>query len=174
MRFHPNRRASIDHRPGPNIARAAPNVATRMYSVLGACAVRKANVSVRATRVPTIGVNSPRVRRIPAVVRRADTIAVAAGGSLSAVEPTLSIKTVPTTTRIRMRPTPGQPPAKVEYKRRNGRTSPIRNHSRKLASKIEPQKEVRSTLFRGEGCEKERLAPTYSSMIPRFRAMVVA
>lgn len=29
MRFHPKRRASTDHKPGPNIARAAQEVATR-------------------------------------------------------------------------------------------------------------------------------------------------
>jgi hypothetical protein len=39
-------------------------------------------------------------------------------------EPAQLTKTNPTTSLIKMRPIPGQPPAKVEYKRRNGRTSP--------------------------------------------------
>ena len=33
--------------------------------------------------------------------------------------PVLITKAVPTTSRIKMRPVPGQPPAKLEYKRRS-------------------------------------------------------
>lgn len=159
MRFHPNRRASIDHKPGPNIARAAPSVPIRMYSIRCACAVRKPNVSARATSVPTIGVYNPSIRKIPAPPRRTETIAIATGGLLSAVEPALSTKTAPATSRIVMRPTPGQPPAKVEYKRRNRRTSRIRIYLLKLAQEVEPQNEVGSALFRGVQSEKKRLAP---------------
>ena len=36
MRFHPNMRASTDHEPGPNIARAAPSEAIRKQTILSA------------------------------------------------------------------------------------------------------------------------------------------
>jgi hypothetical protein len=63
-------------------------------------------------------------RRIAAAASRTDKIVMGMAGLLSSSEPALLTKTNPTTSRIKMRPIPGQPPAKVEYKRRNGRTSP--------------------------------------------------
>ena len=83
-------------------------------------------LSIRATSVPTIGVNSPMMRRIAAAARRTDKIVMGMAGLLCRAEPALLTKANPTTRRIKMRPIPGQPPAKVEYKRRNGRTSRIR------------------------------------------------
>jgi hypothetical protein len=169
MRLHPKSRASTDHTPGPNIARAAPKVAIRRYTNLCAGAVKTPQISVRATRVPTMGVYRPTIRRIPAPARRTGTTAVAMGGSASTVEAALPTKTSPTTKRIRMRPMPGQPPAKVEYKRRNGRTSPIAIFL-VLARNWRPRSGLDSASFEAA----VRLVGLYSSMIPRFRAMVVA
>ncbi len=95
-------------------------------------------ISVRATTVPTIGVHNPTIRRTPAPVRRTDTIAIAVGELLSIVETALSTKTPPTTSRIKIRPIPGQPPAKVENKRRNGRPQTI--YFREYSKELEPQK----------------------------------
>ena len=71
-----------------------------------------------------IGVSSPIIRKIAAAATRTDKIVMGMAGPLSRAEPALLTKTNPTLSRIKMRPIPGQPPANVEYKRRNGRTSP--------------------------------------------------
>ena len=126
MRFQPKRWASTDHRPGPNIARAAPTVATKRQTSPSACMVTSLQLSSRATSVPTIGVNSPMRSRIAAAARSTDKIAKGIAGLFSMTEVALLIKAKPTTSRIKMSPIPGQPLAKVEYKRRNGRTSRVR------------------------------------------------
>jgi hypothetical protein len=66
---------------------------------------------------------------------------------LNRAEPTLFTKAIPTTSLIKMRPIPGQPAAKVEYKRRNGGTSRTSIHVRMFSIGIEPHKEVGSSLF---------------------------
>ena len=126
MRFHPKRRASSDHRPGPNIASAAPQVATRRYTNLSPVMETSLKLSISATRVPTIGVNSPMMRRTAAAARSTAKIVKGMAGLLSRTEPALLTKANPTTSRIKIRPIPGQPPANVEYKRRKGRTSRVR------------------------------------------------
>ena len=76
-------------------------------------------LSMTATNVPTIGVYRPMTRRMAAVARRIDRTVMGVAGPLSRAIAELLIKANPTTSRIKMRPIPGQPPAKVEYKRRN-------------------------------------------------------
>jgi len=100
--------------------------------------VTSLQLSIRATSVPTIGVNSPMMRRIAAAARRTQKIVMGMAGLLSMAEPALLTKANPTTSRIKMRPNPGQPPAKVEYKRRNGRTSQTINF-REYRKELEPQ-----------------------------------
>jgi len=151
MRLHPKRRASTDHAPGPNIARAAPKVAIMRHTNLCAGAVKRPQISVRATRVPTIGVYRPTISRIPAAARRMGTTALAMGGSASIAEAALPTRTIPTTKRIRIRPMPGRPPANVEYKRRNGRTFHMHLHFRRFHIGSEPHKVGGSSLFRGAG-----------------------
>jgi hypothetical protein len=82
-------------------------------------------LSIRATSIPATGVNSPMMRRIAVAASRTDKIVMGLAGLPSAAVPALFTKTNPTTSRIKIRPIPGQPPAKVEYKRRKGRTSLI-------------------------------------------------
>jgi hypothetical protein len=118
MRFQPKRRASIDHRPGPNMARAAQKVAIRRKSNRSAGTMTSLPHSMRATRVPTMGVYSPMARRIAAVPRRTDKQVMGIAGLPSRADPALFANAKPTTNRIKMSPIPGQPPAKVEYKRR--------------------------------------------------------
>ena len=76
-------------------------------------------LSMSATSVPTIGVYKPMMRRIAAADSRRARIVIGMAGRLSRADPALLTKASPTTNRIKMRPMPGQPPAKVEYKRRN-------------------------------------------------------
>jgi hypothetical protein len=87
------------------------------------------------------------MRRIAAAASRIDTTAIGIAGLLNREVPALFTKAIPITSRIKIRPIPGQPPAKVEYKRRNGRTSRIRIHLRIFAKRIEPQEWAGSSLF---------------------------
>jgi hypothetical protein len=94
------------------------------------------------------------MRRTAAAARRTDKIVMGMAGLLSRTEPALLTKENPTTSRIKMRPIPGQPPAKVEYKRRNGRTSRVRINFQWIPYEIAPHIEVLLKLFRGAGLNK--------------------
>jgi hypothetical protein len=118
MRFHPKRRASTDHRPGPNIARAAPTVPNSTQTHLSPASVSNFQVSINAMEIPAMGVHSPGMRRIPHPASNADVIVVFTGGSLHKVELARPTSAEPTTRRMRSNPVPGQPPANVEYRRR--------------------------------------------------------
>jgi len=78
---------------------------------------------------------------------RTDKIVMGMAGLLSKTESALLTKTNPNISRINMRPIPGEPPANVEYKRRNGRTSLMRIHFPRFPKRMEPYKEVGSSLF---------------------------
>jgi len=59
MRFRPNKRASTDHAPGPNIASAAPKAPSRMC-IHGSWECEKArNNSATAINTPATGVQKP-------------------------------------------------------------------------------------------------------------------
>jgi hypothetical protein len=64
-RFHPKRRASIDHNPGSSTARAPPMVASRRATHLSPGTVIICHVSSTATSTPTMGVQRPGIRRSP-------------------------------------------------------------------------------------------------------------
>ena len=120
MRLHPKRRASMDHRPGPNIARAAAAVPNSSHTHLSPATVSIFQISINATEVPTIGVHRPTISRIPAPIKSTAGIVTFIGGrSLHSLKPARTISAEPTTTRMRSNPVPGQPPANVEYSRRN-------------------------------------------------------
>ena len=116
-RFQPKRRASIDHRPGPSIAREAPIVASKRGTALSPAIVRSCHVSNIATRVPAMGVQRPGIRRSPNPARNAQDTVVLIGGSLHSVEPARITSEQPRTSRSSSKPMPGRPPAKVEYRR---------------------------------------------------------
>jgi hypothetical protein len=122
MRFQPKRRASIDHRPGPNIARAAPAVPNNNQTHRSPGSVIIFQTSISATEVPTTGVHKPAISKIPAPIASTARIATFKGGSLHSLKPVRTISAEPTTTRMRSSPMPGQPPANVEYRRRNNTT----------------------------------------------------
>ena len=69
MRFHPKRRASIDQRPGPNIARAAAAVPNSSHTHLSPATVSIFQISINAMEVPTIGVHKPTISSIPAPIK---------------------------------------------------------------------------------------------------------
>jgi len=120
MRFHPNRRASMDQKPGPNIARAAAAVPDSSHTHLSPGTLSIFQISINAMEVPTIGVHKPAISNIPAPIKtRAGIVTFIGGRSLHSLKPPRTISTEPTTTRMRSNPAPGQPPANVEYSRRN-------------------------------------------------------
>ena len=120
MRFHPNRRASMDQRPGPNIARAAAVVPTSSHTHLSPGTVSIFQISINAIEVPTIGVHKPATSSNPAPIKsRAGIVTFIGGRSVHSLKPARTISTEPTTTRMRSNPAPGHPPANVEYSLRN-------------------------------------------------------
>jgi len=118
MRFHPKSRASIDHKPGPNIARAAPAVPNKSQTQRSPELVKIFQSSISAMQDPTIGVHKPMLKRIPAPNDSTATIVIFRGGSPHSLTPARMTSTDPTTNRMRSNPVPGHPPANVEYKRR--------------------------------------------------------
>jgi hypothetical protein len=77
--------------------------------------------SVMATETPAMGVHKPTIKKIPPPTKSmAGIVTFSGGGSLNSVKIALPASAEPTTNRIRSKPVPGQPPANVEYRRRNG------------------------------------------------------
>jgi len=117
-RFHPNRRASTDHPPGPSSAKAAPTVDNKIQLNRSA-ARRKALKNAKiARRVPVTGVHKPRNKSIPTTPVSASSIADPSGGSPRSAMAAWMTKVVPATVRSKRRPAPGAPWAKVEKSRR--------------------------------------------------------
>lgn len=120
MRLHPKRRASMENRPGPSIARAAPAVPSSSQTHLSPGNANIFQISINATEVPTMGVHKPAISRVPAAIKStAGIVTFMGGGSLHSFRLARTMSVEPTTTRMRSRPAPGQPPANVEYSRRN-------------------------------------------------------
>jgi hypothetical protein len=120
MRFHPKRQASMDHKPGPNIARAAAAVPNSSHTHLSPGSANIFQISINAMEVPTIGVHKPTISRIPAPIKSTEGIVKFIGGrSLHSLKPARTTSAEPTTKRMRSKPVPGQPPANVEYRPQN-------------------------------------------------------
>jgi len=118
-RFQPKRRASTDHNPGPNMARAAPAVANSSQTHLSPGSASTFQISITATPVPAMGVHKPAMSKTPANIKRTDVTVTFIGEPPEILELARTISAEPMTRRSRTRPIPGQPPANVEYKRRN-------------------------------------------------------
>lgn len=145
-RFQANRRASIDHRPGPNIARAPPMVPGKRGTQRSPATVIICRVSSKASSAPTMGVHSPEIRRSPIPAKNADITIVSMGGSLHTADLACATSAEPGTKRMRSNPMPGQPPAKVEYRRRKTHLSkPYKFPT--LYRQSKPPKESRSHSF---------------------------
>ena len=119
MRFHPKRRASTDQRPGPSIARAAAAVPNNSQTHLSPATVSIFQISIKAAEIPTIGVHKPTISSVPAPNKSTARIVSFIAGSTHSLKLARTTRTEPTTTRMSSKPAPGQPPANVEYNRRN-------------------------------------------------------
>jgi hypothetical protein len=84
--------------------------------------IKICRIAVRATSIPAIVVHSPKIKRIPHPAESRDIMVVFIGGSVQIIEIARKTSAEPTTTRMRSKPTPGQPPANVEYRRRKERS----------------------------------------------------
>src|ERR1700722_16499777 len=110
----------MDQKPGPSIARAAAAVPNNSHTHLSPGTVSIFQTSINAVEVPAMGVHEPAISSNPAPIKNTAGIVTFIGGrSLHSPKPARTIRTEPTTTRMRSNPTPGQPPANVEYSRRN-------------------------------------------------------
>jgi hypothetical protein len=110
----------MDHKPGPNIARAAHAVPNSSQTHLSPVKVNIFQISINAMEVPTMGVHKPTISSIPAPIKITAGIVTIVGGSLNSRQLARTTSTDPITRRISSKPAPGQPPANVEYKRRKG------------------------------------------------------
>jgi len=119
MRLHPKSRASTDHRPGPNIARAAAMVPVNRATTGCSSILRICEIANAATIAPATGVHRPTTRRSAARPSEAELSATRNDGSCHSLRPVSTRRTAPTTPRISSKPMPGQLPANVEYSRRN-------------------------------------------------------
>jgi len=118
IRFHPYRRLSKDQKPGPTNVAAAAIVAMKMCAERAPRSHGMVQSSMAATSVPATGVHKP-ARSISARPMATAHRAITWGeGPLFNFSTARQIKAIPTTRRKSRRPTPGQPRANVENRRR--------------------------------------------------------
>jgi hypothetical protein len=120
MRFHPNRRASIDKAPGPISAKARPMVPSKMFTQGSRDCEIVCQNSRTATMAPAMGVQKPTNNESPAALAKAATIADLIDKPIAKVMTPWLTSPTPTTSRMNKRPTPGQPRAKFENSLRKG------------------------------------------------------
>ena len=119
IRFHPNSRASSDQAPGPTSAKAAPRVANKMVAHGSAGPPElKFQSSRSAITDPATGVHKPARSRIPATTSITLKITWPSGAPAPNRRNPNAIPAIPATSRISSNPTPGQPWANVEKRRR--------------------------------------------------------
>jgi hypothetical protein len=175
MRFHPKRRASMDHRPGPNIARAAAAVPNSNHTHLSPAIVSIFQISINAMEVPTIGVHKPTISSIPAPIKSTAGIVTFIGGrSFHSLKLVRTTSAEPTTKRMSSKPVPGQPPANVEYRRRKDTPFALTHSDVGEADRNPKRSAIRHCLeFCIYGALRRR-AVNYSSMIPLFNPIIAA
>jgi len=111
MRFQPKSRASTDQTPGPSSAKATPIVPNRMLAHGSPDLEIELHSASTATNDPAMGVHRPANRNIPTMIANMSTTGGPARGRVAAC----AISAAPVTSRMKRRPTPGQPHANVEY-----------------------------------------------------------
>jgi hypothetical protein len=137
MRFHPKRRASTDQAPGPSSASAALMVPNRMLGHGSPVSENAFHSETIATSAPAMGVHKPATRRSPAATASTCTMTGVIGRPIgrpprSSATPR-KIIAMPATNRMTRRPTPGEPRANVE-KRRRTRKARLRDSRREPES----------------------------------------
>jgi hypothetical protein len=161
--FRPNRCASMDHAPGPNIASVAPNAANRMGIPPPPAQEKAIHTSTTVINVPQIGVHKPKSKSIPAPAPTTCRKAKAnCGASLRCPNPKQN-RNVAVTARCRRRPLPGQLFGNAE--KRRCKSTPFSVFSLRYWQQAQnAQTEVSASFFWG----------IYSSIIPRFNPIVTA
>ena len=121
MRFLPKSRASIDQAPGPTIAKTALRTAWTIGIHGSPECERMRDKAIQTLRIaanpPATGVHKPISKRIPEAAPIICKTTMADEGAFSAPTIPKWISAAPVSSRKSRRPTPGQPPAKVENKR---------------------------------------------------------
>jgi hypothetical protein len=113
IRFRPNRRASRDHAPGPIIARAAPNAASRMCIEPLMVGNNKRDNSETARKRPATGVQSPIVRSAEQMAAR--NWKMTKTGNVAPCEPATNwTRGIVVAARKTINPVAGQPSGNVE------------------------------------------------------------
>ena len=118
IRFHPYRRLSSDQKPGPANAEAAAIVAMKMCVERDPSSHGIAQSSRAATSVPATGVHKPARSSSARPMATTHTAMIRGEGPPFSSSITRQIRAIPTTRRNSKRPTPGQPRANVENRRR--------------------------------------------------------
>jgi len=118
IRFHPYRRLSKDQKPGPTNAAAAAIVAMKMCVERAPRSHGIVQSSRAATSVPATGVHKPARSSSARPMATTHTAIIWGEGLPFSSSTTRQIKAIPTTRRNSSRPTPGQPRANVENRRR--------------------------------------------------------
>lgn len=118
IRFHPNRRASMDHTPGPSSASAAPRIPMRTQ-IHGFARLETACTNARiASSVPAMGVHKPAMTSSPTAIVTTCSVAGPKGGAPRNASTPRAVTPMPTARRSKSKPSPGAPPAKFEKSRR--------------------------------------------------------
>ena len=157
------------------MARAALTAPSKSQSHLSPESVRIFHASTRATNVPMMGVHKPNISKIPDPKRIAEVIVMFSGGSRHSHRPPRTTNIEPTTRRMSSKPVPGQPPANVEYKRRNTCTLSYKPECHSIDAPQYPKKSRKHHSFGFRLREGEVVDwCAYSSMIPLLRPIMAA
>jgi hypothetical protein len=117
MRFLPKSRASMDRKPGPRAASAAPKVAKRIAFSRWLVPEKANQISTTTTSTPAMGVHSPTTRSAPApTATDCKTIVCSRDVPNSAATPS-RISKIPATSRRSRRALPGQALGNMENNR---------------------------------------------------------
>ena len=116
--FHPNRRASIDHAPGPSKSSAAPRVAIRIPAHGSPGPQNTSHTPAMDARAPALGVHKPAINDNPRITSAMWARNTMKCGPVRCGVSSSAIREIPHTRRMSRRPMPGQPRAKFENRRR--------------------------------------------------------
>ena len=119
--FHPKRRASIDHAPGPSKSSATPTVVIRRQAQGSLGPQNASHTPAMDARAPAVGVHKPAINDNPSTKSPEWVMNTRKCGPVRGIVSSPAIKEIPHTRRMSRRPTPGQPRAKFENRRRRKR-----------------------------------------------------
>src|SRR5262249_62170481 len=112
------RGAATDQAPGPSRASAAPIVASSIAADGSPGCAIALTIPRTATKAPTIGVHTPAISNAPRIAPNTSKRAVPKEGCVRSVATKWAMRAAAAASRMINRPTPGQPSANEENKRR--------------------------------------------------------